>query len=157
SVAGGDGIKLSTDDYDDTEPSWSSDGSHLAYVASKRGEPCHIMVATVPAGGVREVGRCRRAVNSPLAWQPGPAFVYFTDAKVGGPNFGNIYRLNLDTGARDPIIPSERDNFFDLNFSKDGRSLLYRRSVANTGTHLVVVRDLASGREKILARMLAST
>src|SRR5215471_3805515 len=75
-LAGGDGIKVTNDDFDDTAPSWSSDGGHIAYVGMRPGEPCHLMVAAVPAGAVREVGRCQRANTSSIAWRPGTNFLY---------------------------------------------------------------------------------
>jgi Tol biopolymer transport system component/DNA-binding winged helix-turn-helix (wHTH) protein len=152
SLAGGDSIKISTDDYYDASPSWSSDGSHLVYVASESGEPCRIMLATVPAGGVREVGHCRKGNGSSVAWQPGTRFVYFFDSQDNG--IDGIYRLNLDTGARDTIIAPTHGVYGDLRCSPDGRWLLYIATGAPAGTNRVIVRDLISGQEKIVARVL---
>ena len=69
-MAGGDGIKVTSDAYDDVSPSWSSDGARLAYVTQKPGEPCRIMVATVPAGEVREAGRCSLQNQAPSPGSP---------------------------------------------------------------------------------------
>src|SRR6202000_1590258 len=60
-LTGGDGIKSTSDDFDDASPSWSSDGGHIAYVGSKPGEPCHLMVAGVPGGAGAAGGRWARA------------------------------------------------------------------------------------------------
>jgi DNA-binding winged helix-turn-helix (wHTH) protein len=152
SLAGGDSIKISTDDYDDSSPSWSSDGSHLIYVALEAGGPCRIMLATVPAGGVREVGRCRKDIGSSVAWQPGTRFIYFTDSQDNG--IDGINRLNLDTGARDTLTAPKHGVYGDLRCSPDGRWLLYIATGAPSGTNRVVVRDLISGQEKIVARVL---
>jgi Tol biopolymer transport system component len=154
SLAGDDSIKISTDDYDDSSPSWSSDGSHLVYVALKDGEPCRIMLATVPAGSVREVGRCRKDSESSVAWQPGTRFVYFTDSQDNG--IDGINRINLDTGARDAITAPRHGIYSDLRCSPDGRWLLYIATGAPAGTNRVFVRDLTSGQEKIVARVLGA-
>jgi len=154
SLAGGDSIKISTDDYDDSSPSWSSDGSHLVYVALEAGEPCRIMLATVPAGGVREVARCRKGNESSVAWQPGTRFIYFTDSQDNG--IDGINRINLDTGARDTLTAPKHGVYGDLRCSPDGRWLLYIATGAPSGTNRVLVRDLISGQEKIVARILTT-
>ncbi len=154
SLAVGDSIKISADEYDDQSPSWSSDGSHLVYVAVETGEPCRIMMATVPAGSVREVGRCHRDSRSSIAWQPGTRFIYFTDSQENG--IDGIDRINLDTGARDTVTAPKHGVIFDLRCSPDGRWLLYMANIAPSGTNRVVVRNLISGQEKIEARVLAT-
>jgi len=153
-MAGGDSIKLSTDEFYAMSPSWSSDGSHLVYLALETGKPCRIMLATVPAGGVREVGRCRKAkaTGFSVAWQPGTRYVYFFDSQDNGVD--GIYRLNLDTGSRDIIREPKRAAFYDLRCSPDGRWLLYMANMLPVGTNQVIVRDLISGQEKTLARVL---
>ncbi len=147
-MAGGGGIKLSTDSYDDISPTWSSDGARLAYIAIKPGEPCRIMVATVPAGEAREAGRCAEADSSSVSWQPGTPFVYA--AESGGLKGDIIFRINLDTGARQVIVakPAVRDIISSLHCSPDGRWLAYL-----VGAQQIIVRDLASGREKTLAHI----
>jgi Tol biopolymer transport system component/DNA-binding winged helix-turn-helix (wHTH) protein len=152
SLAAGDSIKISNDDYYDISPSWSSDGSHLVYVAVQTGEPCRIMLATVPAGDVREVGRCRKGNGSSVAWQPGTRFVYFFDSQDNG--IDGINRINLDTGARDILTAPKHGAYGDLRCSPDGRWLLYIATGAPVSTNRVVVRNLISGQEKILARVL---
>ncbi|HEX4177162.1 MAG TPA: winged helix-turn-helix domain-containing protein, partial [Rhizomicrobium sp.] len=144
-LTGGDGIQVTSDDFDDASPSWSSDGGHIAYVGSRPGEPCHLMVATVPAGAVREVGRCSRAQDSYVAWQPGTNFLYF--AEQGALSGDSILRLDLDSGARVPIVQMPRLNqrIAGLNCSPDGKWLAYYLMSG------IVVRNLATGAEKILA------
>src|SRR6185503_8929808 len=78
-IAGGDGIKVSNDGYDDVSPAWSPDGTRLAYVAVKPGEPCRIMVTSVPAGEARQVGRCTGKETTSVSWQPGTSFLYYGD------------------------------------------------------------------------------
>ena len=145
SLTAGEGIKIAGDAYDDVSPTWSSDGARLAYVAQKPGEPCRIMVATVPAGEAREAGRCRAAESSTISWQPGTSFVYSVERS--GLKGDIIFRLNLDTGARQLIVakPALRDFIASLRCSPDGKWLAYL-----IRGQQIILRDLASGSEKML-------
>jgi Tol biopolymer transport system component len=149
-VAGGDGIKISSDAYDDVSPSWSPDGTRIAYVARKEGEPCRIMVATVPAGGTRQAGRCASEQVTSVCWQPGTSFLYYFE-RVG--NEGNfIFRLDLDSGSRVRLATpaANRQIITYLQCSPDGKSLLYLWGLT-AGTDAIAVRDLASGMSRMLA------
>jgi DNA-binding winged helix-turn-helix (wHTH) protein/Tol biopolymer transport system component len=141
-LAGGEGIKITNDAYDDVSPAWSSDGARLAYVAMKPGESCRIMVVTVPAGDAREAGRCGTAEKSFLAWQPGTSLVYATER--AGLKGDVIFHLDLDTGARQVIVqePALRDVITSLRCSPDGKWLGYIRRGQG-----IIIRDLGSGRE----------
>ena len=146
-LAGGDAIKITNDAYDDTMPRWSSDGAHVAYVARKPGETCHLMVATVPAGEVREVGRCQRADTTSIAWQPNSSFLYFKDQWDNG-DWG-IFRLDLDTGARLNIAQRNARNLY---ISPDGKSLAYLVDGLTVNSQLMI-RDLTGGKERILGNV----
>ena len=147
-MAGGDGIKVTGDAYDDVSPSWSSDGARLAYIAQKTGEPCRIMVATVPAGEVREAGRCAQAETSSVAWQPGTPFLYYSDLRGAR---RAVFRLDLDTGASQQILVSDKDGncVCDLHISPNGKWLAYLRN-DSVEFYSIVIRDLAGGKEKVL-------
>ncbi|HUE63029.1 MAG TPA: TIR domain-containing protein [Rhizomicrobium sp.] len=147
-LTAGEGIKIAGDAYDDISPTWSSDGARLAYVAIKPGEPCRIMVATFPAGGAREAGRCDHAESSSVTWQPGTPFVYSVER--GGLKGDTIFRLNLDAGVREVIVAKTalRDTITGLHCSPDGKWLAYL-----IGSQEIIVRDLATGREKTLGNV----
>jgi Tol biopolymer transport system component/DNA-binding winged helix-turn-helix (wHTH) protein len=155
-VAGGDGIRVTSDAYNDVSPSWSSDGTHLAYVAQKPGEPCRIMVATIPAGEAREAGRCAQAETSSVSWQPGTQFLYYTDR--AGIRGSVIVRLDLDTGAKLQIVSLNQaeTTLWDLRCSPDGKSLLYVRQQP-AAPEPIVIHHLASGKEKVLGQTTGTT
>jgi len=146
-LAGGGAVKITNAAYDDHSPSWSSDGAHIAYMARKPGEPCHIMIATVPAGEARGVGRCRMTDHSSIVWQPNSSLLYFTDQRDDG-GFG-IARLDLDTGARQDIVKGDTS---ELHISPDGKSLAYLVHNLSVTVQLKV-RDLTSGKERILGNI----
>jgi len=153
-LAGGHGIALTSDAYDDVSPSWSSDGARLAYVAQKAGEPCRIMVATVPAGEAREVGRCAIAEASSVSWQPGTSYLYFLDRVRVGPVVGDvIVRLDAETGARTPITAQKGgiNLSVDVHCSPDGKSLVYLLSdTFSFQIYRIIIHDLTSGTERTL-------
>jgi Tol biopolymer transport system component/DNA-binding winged helix-turn-helix (wHTH) protein len=151
-LAGGDAIKITSDAHSDHSPSWSSDGSHIAYVTQNPGEPCRIMVAAVPAGEAREVGRCRRVGRSTVSWQPNSSFLYYQDESENG-ELG-IFRLDLDSGARLNIVKGDIRN--NLYISPDGKSLAYLVDHMSVNSQLVV-RDLTSGNERILGNVRRSS
>ena len=153
-LAGGDGIKITGDAYDDVSPSWSPDGARIAYVAIKPGEPCRIMVATVPVGEAREVGRCAQAESTSVSWQPGTPFLYYIDRRGGLGAF--IFRLDLDTGTLLQVpwkSSAIRAELRYLQCSPDGKALLYVWE-ETASTDAMIVRDLTSGEERILAKIV---
>ena len=162
-VAGGDAIKITNDDYDDISPSWSSDGTRIAYIAVKAGEPCRIMVTSVP-GGRGAAGRTLRLCADPPRFPGRPALRFSIMAtrrrrRIApiDPKQTNValqlrtdivVRLDLDSGEK-TILPKKSDNtilaFRHLQCSPDGKSLLFigRESAS---TDVLRIRDLASGR-----------
>ncbi|MBV9549576.1 MAG: TIR domain-containing protein [Alphaproteobacteria bacterium] len=160
-IARGDGIRISSGPYDDASPSWSSDGSRIAFVAQKKGEPCRIMVATVPAGEVRQVGQCLHSDASAVSWQPGTSFLYYYDrtGQIGH----SLFRLDLDSGTRLQLPKAAFKEAYANSFqiilhlqcSPDGKSLLYLWGA--TASHQgIVVRDLVTGTERSLGQIIGS-
>jgi Tol biopolymer transport system component len=161
-VAGGNGIKVTSDVYDDGSPSWSSDGARLAYIARKAGEPCRIMVASVPGGEARQVGRCALSEASAVSWQPNTSFLYYidragpTDVKRSGLNVP--IRLDLSSGEQQTLAKPSQQALLDpadLETSPDGKSLLLVGR-ENASTIALVIHDLASGTERVLGKIPVS-
>ncbi len=149
-MAGGDAIRITNDAYNDSSPSWSSDGARIAYIGLTEGEACHVMITTVPAGVAREVARCRKAQFSFVAWRPGSSFLYFIDQKDSGA-YG-VVRLDADTGARQDVVEAALGS---VSISPDGKRLAYSILEAQS-TYQIRIRDLADGKDKSVCEVRAS-
>lgn len=67
-VADGTPIRLTNTAEDEMAPAWSPDGRRIAFVRRIPGAPCEILVAPVPQGEPRIVGRCSVESMTRLAW-----------------------------------------------------------------------------------------
>lgn len=67
-VADGTPIRLTNTADDELAPAWSPDGRRIAFVRRVADAPCEILVAPVPQGEPRVVGRCAVESMTRLAW-----------------------------------------------------------------------------------------
>jgi len=150
-LTGGEPIQLTDGTYHDASPAWSPDGGQVAYVAGRANQPCRIMVAPVPAGLARQVGRCQYWDFPRLAWTAKGDGLLFTDAP--GPSIPlRIMRLELASGRRTAVThpPGGFDDMEPI-LSPDGRWLLYSRE--SFLPDQIIAHNLATGAERILARL----
>jgi len=156
STSGGDAVRLTSDVYDDVSPTWSSDGARIAYIAQKAGEPCRIMVATVPAGLVREAGRCSHPGATPVAWRPGTTLLYYIDrfSSDTAAKSDSIYRLDADSGERQLVTNRYGASTLgaQLLCSPDGKWLFFLRDDSYESQGITIL-DLASGKQTGLGRV----
>jgi DNA-binding winged helix-turn-helix (wHTH) protein/WD40 repeat protein len=149
-LAGGDPIRLTSDDYDHVAANWSRDGSRIVYVAVKTGEPCHLLIMPVPSGVAREVGRCLSEERSRADWDISGQAIYFADRPAKGAT-SRIYKLDIATGRRSEVTHPPEDSMGDAEpaVSPDGRLIgfLRYRNEADVG---VSAYDLSSGSVRIL-------
>ena len=153
-LAGGSAVKITADAYTDVSPTWSPDGARIAYVAVKPGEPCRIMVATVPAGEARQVGRCAEEESSSVSWQPGTSFLYYTDRRGKAGSF--IFRLDLETGSLTRLTAKSVGKVASMRHvqcSPDGKSLLWVWE-ETASTDALMIHDIPGGEDRTLARIV---
>jgi len=125
-------------------PAWSPDGSTLAVALTLGGIS---QIHLIPSVGGREPSRLIRssAIDTEPVYSPDGKFIYFTSDRGGSPQ---IYRVEAMGGSVNRITFGSPYNV-SPRISPDGRLLAYvsRRD----GRYLVVVRDLATGTDRILS------
>ncbi len=149
-VAGGEPLRLTRDDYDDVSPAWSPDGSEIAYVSYKRGEPCRLMVTSVPAGASRQLGSCHTDERSHLAWSRSGAELFFLD-RFDGKSPERIMRFDLATGKASPLT-KPANTYADEGepvVSPDGRWATFARCPDDVTCQRIIL-DLKTGGERVL-------
>jgi TolB protein len=125
-------------------PAWSPDGSTLAVALTRDGLS---QIYLIPSMGGRAPSRLTSssAIDTEPVYSPDGRFIYFTSDRGGSPQ---IYRIEAQGGAVNRVTFGSPYNV-SPRISPDGRLLAYvsRRD----GKYLVVVRDLASGSDRVLS------
>ncbi len=147
---GGNSIRLTNASFA-YAPAWSPDGSMIAYLIRKSGQPCRIMLIAALGGPSRQVGRCRTAPSSSLAWDHAGNGLLFSDSTSANKP-GSIFRLDLNGGptveVTHPAAGRENDDT-DPTVSPDGRTMAFMREIAWARAQ-IVLHDLASGAERTM-------
>jgi len=126
--------RLTTDASDEAYPSWSPDGSHLAFLRFHEGYARGVMVTSSGTGTVHLIsplgGRERRLsafpARGPICWSPDGRFLAVPKARSGDEPPGGIHLVSVATGEAEPLTHPEV-LAFDVApaFSPDGRELAY--------------------------------
>ena len=155
-LSGGEPIQLTNDGRDDISPSWSRDGSRIAYSTYRPGEPCRIMIAPVPAGLATEVGRCLTAERSQVVWNSSANSLLYEDALSAAAS-NRIFSLDLGNGHSQPIThPPSGANDEGPIVSADSHQLLFARFIELSTESSLVIHDLQSGIERVLDHVPAA-
>lgn len=101
-------------------PSWSPDGSRLAYVSFERKKPV-VYVQSLTTGGRQAVANFWGS-NSAPAWAPDGKRLAVTLTKDGG---SHIYLINADGNGEPVRLTSGSAINTEANFSPDGQLLLF--------------------------------
>jgi Tol biopolymer transport system component len=138
-------------------PTWSPDGSRLAYQSRRSDERGVIVIRDLADGSEREVRTgldLEYQISTTMAWHPDGNGLLVQAKGAGGAR--RHYRIDANSGAATLVFeyppsggPSE--------FSPDGRRLYYLQHEEATGAHkesdVVIARDLATGESQAVWRV----
>ncbi len=100
-------------------PSWSYDGSQIAYVSFERGTPA-VFVQNIFTGQKRMVS-ARKGINGAPSWSPDGRKLALSLSRDGNPE---LYILSLANGAFKRLTNSRAIDT-EPNWTQDGRSIIF--------------------------------
>jgi Tol biopolymer transport system component len=144
-IGRGEPLRLTTDPAADTFPTWSPDGSEIAFVR-RSGEVASIYTVPSLGGAERKLYESREALlRGGLSWSPDGRCLAFPErSAVGNPL--RVYLLPLDTRQKIPLTspPSGPRGDISPEFSPDGKRIAFVR-VASFSAQDVWVQPVPSG------------
>ena len=131
--------------------SWSPDGKHLAFLTRPPGNT--ITIRTIASGDERDIPFDAAAVRSLEWFADGTALVV---SGLDNRRRGSVFRVDVRSGAVSSILRREDMTASKASVTSDGRSLLYL-GYRRGGGSAVVIRDLQTGQERIIAESPSAT
>jgi TolB protein len=131
---------LSDQKGNNSAPSWSVDGRHLALALSKDG---NTQIYKINANGTGLVRLTRgRAIDTEPQWSPDGKSIYFTSDRGGSPQ---IYRMSIDGEADGGAqrITFKHGFVTSPRLSPDGKNMAYIARVG--GAYRLHLQDLTTG------------
>lgn len=116
------------------QPTWSPDGTQIAFSAWRRGGYRDILVVEVATGAVTEITNDRAIDKSP-AWSYDGATLYFDSDRTG---IANIYAYDIDRGELYQVT-NVLGGAFSARPSPDGVRLAFQNAVSDGGYDLYEV------------------
>ena len=144
-VTDGTPIRLTNTAEDEMAPAWSPDGRRIAFVRRIPGAPCEILVAPVPQGEPRVVGRCSVESMTRLAWtrdgeillSDRPTRDAVRRIRALSPDTGRMREVtsppSTSLGDLDPVVTHRGDHMVFRRAFSYGVADLYAAEVSGAG------------------------
>ncbi|MEG1452034.1 winged helix-turn-helix domain-containing protein [Brevundimonas sp.] len=144
-VTDGTPIRLTNTPEDEMAPAWSPDGRSIAFVRRVAGRPCEILVAPVPQGEPRVVGRCAVENMTRLAWTR-DGEILLSDRPTRDA-VRRIRALAPDTGKMREVTspPATSLGDHDPVVSHGGDHIVFRRAISYGVADLYTARVSGAG------------
>jgi len=133
-------------------PSWSTDGSKIAFAAHDRGGQ-RLFVANADGTGVHAITGADLYWTADAAWSPDGEWIAFTASGVSGdrePSTWDVFVVRPDGSELENVTrtPSTHEDESGPTWSPDGTRIAFAR--AGTEDQRIVIRRVAGGEETIL-------
>jgi Tol biopolymer transport system component len=119
--------RLTTSSASDVDPTWSPDGSRLAFTrigfTSKKVDLAHIWVMNADGSGQTQLTKGSKPETYP-AWSPDGTQIAFTRGHVNKPETSNIFVINADGSHEKKLTKSPRFDGFPA-WSPDGTKIAF--------------------------------
>jgi Tol biopolymer transport system component len=143
-----------------SSPAWSPDGQYLAYLSSRTPRllghhPEVISIRSLKTGEEHDLSTSLGFLWGPIRWSPDGRSILVSgkDRKVRH----GLFQVDAQTGEVTPVVMWEDRAIAIPAWFPDGKRLLYLSQHPEAGTIIgaVVIRDLATGQEKVLFQSAA--
>ncbi|MFN3879196.1 MAG: winged helix-turn-helix domain-containing protein [Brevundimonas sp.] len=148
-VADGTPIRLTNTPEDEMAPAWSPDGRSIAFVRRVTDAPCEILVAPVPQGEPRVVGRCALEAMTRLAWTRDGELL-LSDRPTRNA-VRRIRALNPETGRMRDVTSPPSDSLGDSDpvVTHRGDRLVFRRAFSYGVGDVYIANVSGSGQRAL--------
>ncbi len=140
-------------------PAWSSDGEYLAYVSQPNphfstGLDARVIIRSVETGEEREFWPRFNEITH-LSWSPDGHELLLTGYDKNRLYYASLYRMDVRTGEITPIVRTSYQAMYRWGiYAPDGKRIFYRRSDLAAKSDRILMRDLQTGQEKELYRVV---
>lgn len=145
----GQGLKqLTSDNIDDTGPTWASDGKSVVFVSyngTKFPEERYFRKIDLETGKISIIFRCQYACNSPN-WSPDGKWIAYKMWQPSQPP--DIWLLDMDTLKTHLFAPAP-DGSFGMTWSPDSAQLVFARRTGIVTSQIVSLAIDGSGKETV--------
>lgn len=138
-----------------SDPAWSSDGAHLAFVNTANGLP-QLVVADAHGGHQTTVTHFAGSYLRSPAWSPDGTQLVFAATDPNSPaHHAAIYLVQADGSNLTPLTDGSAESH-DPAWSPDGHQIVYATDVIGQGSFQIYILDLSNAQRHALTNSLKS-